>query len=745
MEKSLVVVESPAKAKTISKLLGKEYKVIASVGHIMDLPKNKLGVDIEHDFAPQYQIIKGKAKIIKEIKKASEKVKRIYLAPDPDREGEAISFHISEVINDNNKNKEILRVLINEITKKAVIESINNAGPLNLPRYEAQKARRVLDRLVGYKISPLLWEKVKKGLSAGRVQSVALRLICEREKEIRGFKPEEYWTIEAHFLLDGETKPIVAQLTKYKGKKIKIKTEQEAKRIIEEIKKLSFKVESIEKKERAKNPPPPFITSKLQQEASSRFRFPVKKTMTIAQQLYEGIETGEEGLVGLITYMRTDSTRLSEEAIRNARNFIIDRFGKGFLPAKANRYQNKKGAQDAHEAIRPTSIKYTPEKIKSYLTDDQFKIYEMIWNRFIASQMKPASYHQTTITISAGDYLFSATGSILIFPGFLAIYKMEEEEKELKIPKDLKKGQKLKLEKIVDEQHFTQPPPRFTEGTLVKELEERGIGRPSTYATILSTLKNREYVRMENRRFIPTDLGFIVTNLLVENFPSILDPKFTAKMEDNLDKIEDGKLNFVETVKRFYLPFEQTLKKAKKNMQNIKAMSIPTSIVCDQCGSKMVIRWGKRGKFLSCSRYPECKNTKNFREDEDGTIHIIEDEKTDEICEKCGSPMVVKNGKFGPFLACSNYPACKNSRPLSLGIKCPVKDCPGEIIQKKTKKGKTFYGCSEYPKCSFALWDKPVKKVCPNCGAPFLIEKKSKKGTFLVCINKECGYKEEVV
>ena len=745
MEKSLVVVESPAKAKTISKLLGKEYKVIASVGHIMDLPKNKLGVDIEHDFAPQYQIIKGKAKIIKEIKKASEKVKRIYLAPDPDREGEAISFHISEVINDNNKNKEILRVLINEITKKAVIESINNAGPLNLPRYEAQKARRVLDRLVGYKISPLLWEKVKKGLSAGRVQSVALRLICEREKEIRGFKPEEYWTIEAYFLLDGETKPIVAQLTKYKGKKIKIKTEQEAKRIIEEIKKLSFKVESIEKKERAKNPPPPFITSKLQQEASSRFRFPVKKTMTIAQQLYEGIETGEEGLVGLITYMRTDSTRLSEEAIRNARNFIIDRFGKGFLPAKANRYQNKKGAQDAHEAIRPTSIKYTPEKIKSYLTDDQFKIYEMIWNRFIASQMKPASYHQTTITISAGDYLFSATGSILIFPGFLAIYKMEEEEKELKIPKDLKKGQKLKLEKIVDEQHFTQPPPRFTEGTLVKELEERGIGRPSTYATILSTLKNREYVRMENRRFIPTDLGFIVTNLLVENFPSILDPKFTAKMEDNLDKIEDGKLNFVETVKRFYLPFEQTLKKAKENMQNIKAMSIPTSIICEQCGSNMVIRWGKRGRFLSCSRYPECKNTKNFKEDKDGTIHIIEDEKTDEICEKCGSPMVVKNGKFGPFLACSNYPACKNSRPLSLGIKCPVKDCPGEIIQKKTKKGKTFYGCSEYPKCSFALWDKPVKKVCPNCGAPFLIEKKSKKGTFLVCINKECGYKEEVV
>jgi DNA topoisomerase-1 len=711
MKKSLVVVESPAKARTLNRFLGKDFTVLASVGHIKDLPKSKLGVDIEDDFRPQYTTIKGKAKTIKELKKASKSADEIFLAPDPDREGEAIAWHIAEEVAGKD-GKKVHRVLFNEITEKAVKEAIKNPTTLDREKYEAQQARRVLDRLVGYQVSPILWEKVRRGLSAGRVQSVAVRLICEREKRIKAFVPKEYWSITAEFEGREAEADFKAKLVKKDNKKLEIRSEDEAKRILAELKGVGFVVNLIEKKERKKNPMPPFITSRLQQEASRKLRFTAKKTMAMAQQLYEGVEIGPDGLVGLITYMRTDSTRLSSEAIGAVRAFIKQNYGDDYLPSKPAAYRSRKGAQEAHEAIRPTYLNYTPEAVKPYLTGDQWRLYHLIWNRFIACQMKPALLDQTRVDIGAGRYIFQANGTVVKFPGFTIVYeegKDIEEEKEGQLPA-LKKGEDLTVKTLLPQQHFTQPPARFTEATLVKELEDNGIGRPSTYAAILSTIQEREYVVKEKNLLKPTELGSLITDLLVKSFPTILDVAFTAHMEEELDMVEEGKLPWLGVMKEFYGPFKEDLERAKSEMKSVKTEETPTDIVCKRCGKIMVIKWGRKGKFLACTGYPECKNTSDFKTDEEGRIVVVESaEETGEVCPSCGKPMVIRSGRYGRFLACSDYPSCKTTKPLSTGIPCPSEGCDGELLERQTKRGKVFYSCSNYPECSYATWETPKK------------------------------------
>ncbi|MBW2039115.1 MAG: type I DNA topoisomerase [Deltaproteobacteria bacterium] len=745
MGKSLVIVESPAKARTINKFLGKDFVVKASIGHIKDLPENKLGVDIENRFRPQYVVIKGKKKIIEELKRASRDIKEIYLAPDPDREGEAIAWHIAEEL--GNGGKRIYRALIHEITPQAVIKAIKNPRELQESLYQAQQARRILDRLVGYKISPLLWQKVKRGLSAGRVQSVALRLICDREREVRDFVPQEYWTITALLQHPQTPPPFEAKLTQLKGEKVKISNEKEANGIIDGLGGKRFVVEDVVKKEKKRYPSPPFITSTLQQEASRKLRFSAKRTMLIAQQLYEGVDLGEWGRVGLITYMRTDSVRLSQDAVRGVRELIRQRFGEDYLPAKPNHYKSRPGAQEAHEAVRPTSLDLPPEKVKGYLTPGQWSLYKLIWERFIACQMHPALFDQTTIKIRADDHLFLATGSVMKFSGFRAVYvegkDYQEGEEEGGILPPLNSGQELELLALTPKQHFTQPPPRFTESTLVRELEEKGIGRPSTYATILSTVQEKRYVKLIERKFHPTELGSLVTDLLSENFPTIMDVGFTAQLEENLDKIEEQKVTWIKVLEEFYTSFEENLRRAGERMRDVKRERTPTEIICDQCGSKMEIRWGKYGEFLSCSAYPECKNAKMFTRDGEGKIMVKEAQSADERCPLCGSPMLIKEGKYGRFLACSKYPDCKGTKPLSTGVRCPQQGCGGELVQRRTKKGKIFYSCSNYPQCRFALWERPIPRPCPRCGAPFLVERRSKEGTKIVCKERECNYQEE--
>jgi DNA topoisomerase-1 len=745
MGKSLVIVESPAKANTINKFLGSNFIVKASVGHVKDLPEKELGVDIEHDFEPRYVTIRGRGKIIKELKRASQNVGTIYLAPDPDREGEAIAWHVAEELKD--RGKRIYRVLVNEITKKAVLEAINNPGELQRSRYEAQQARRILDRLVGYQISPLLWEKVRRGLSAGRVQSVAVRIICEREREVNTFIPKEYWSITARLKKLTSEDAFEAKLTKVKGEKADISFEAMAKEIIQELEGADFIVSRVERKERKRYAPPPFTTSKLQQEAARKLRFSAKKTMMVAQRLYEGIELGAAGSVGLVTYMRTDSTRVSEGALKEVRNYISQRFGDPFLPHRPIRYKSKKGAQEAHEAIRPTSMEREPERVAPFLDKDQRFLYQLIWERFVASQMMPALFDQTTVEVEAKDCLFSATGSVQRFPGFMALYvEGEDEEKQDEGKKaglpELQQGERLILLSLFPEQHFTQPPPRFSEATLVRELEERGIGRPSTYATILSTIQEKDYVRLEKGRFIPTELGVLVTGLLVESFPHIMDVEFTAQMEDKLDKIEDEKQGWVRVLRQFYEPFSKSVEKAKATMRDVKREGEMTDIPCDVCGNPMVIKWGKMGQFLACSTYPKCRNTKDFSRDGEGKIVIETQKETEHRCDRCGRPMVVRNGRFGKFLACSDYPRCQATKPLTLGIPCPSEGCGGELVEKRTRKGTVFYGCSNFPRCQFATWGRPVQERCPHCGAPFLIEKSSKRGTVtLHCVKDGCGYK----
>jgi DNA topoisomerase-1 len=692
MAKSLVIVESPAKAKTIKKYLGEDFNVEASSGHLVDLPNNKLGVDIEKNFKPHYVVIKEKKKFLDQLNRAVKKAEKVYLASDPDREGEAIAWHIVDRLKIKDK---AYRILIHEITEKAVLSALRNPTTLSRDRFEAQQARRILDRLVGYQLSPLLWKKVRGGLSAGRVQSVALRLVVEREREIEGFKPEEYWTIEAELqqLLDDAT-PFVAVLSKVNGEKVEIKNEEQARSIVEALRNEIYLVQSVERKERTRTAPPPFITSTLQQEASRKLKFPVKKTMAIAQRLYEGLELGDEGPVGLITYMRTDSVRVSEHAIGEAREYIKETYGADFLPESPNIFKVKRSAQDAHEAIRPTSVIRTPDSVKPFLAEDEFELYKLIWQRFISSQMNPALYEQTTVEISAGKGLFRAGGSVVKFPGFSVVYmegKEEEEEakekeEEKKLP-DLSEGERLRLLNLEGKQHFTQPPPRFTESSLVKELEEKGIGRPSTYATILSTIQERGYVFKEKNRLKPTILGRAVNDLLIEGFPEIMDVQFTAEMEEKLDEVEEGNINWVELLKGFYKEFGKRLRQAEVSMKSLRREGVPTEIGCDQCGAQMIIKWGKRGEFLSCSRYPDCKNAKQFEYGNDGEIRIKEKKEPeirhDILCDLCGKPMAVRASRYGKFLGCTGYPECKNIKRLK-----DIQSEAGEVEKQGGKEEK---------------------------------------------------------
>ena len=745
--KSLVIVESPAKARTIAKYLGKNFTVKASVGHIMDLPKSKLGVDIENNFEPRYIQIKGKAPVVKELKSAAKKADRILLATDPDREGEAIAAHVAEAVAGSFKSEEVYRVLFNEITKKAILKAIEHPGKIDTNKVDAQQARRVLDRLVGYQISPLLWKKVRRGLSAGRVQSVALRLICEREDEITAFVPEEFWSLTA--LLEGAIPPqFEAKLSKKDEQKLKMKTGEEVQNILKALEGKPYTVAKVERKERKRSPVAPFTTSKLQQEAGRKLGFTAKKTMAVAQSLYEGVDVGTEGSVGLITYMRTDSTRIGAEAQEEVRQLIVSKYGEEYLPKKPPHYASAKSAQEAHEAIRPTATPREPDAIKSSLTNDQYKLYKLIWNRFVASQMNPAIIDQTAVDVKADIYTFRATGSVIKFKGFMAVYLEEKsedqpaEEEEGVLP-PLNEGETLTLVNLNPKQHFTQPPPRFSEALLVKTLEENGIGRPSTYAAIISTIQSRDYAAKVENKFRPTELGVLVNNLLVSHFPVVMDAAFTAKMEEELDKIEEGAMPWVEAVKDFYTPFSVSLEKAQEEMRDVKAELTPTDIACDKCGKPMVIKWGRHGQFLACTGYPDCKNTKPFVRLENGEVEAAPEETTDEVCPKCSAPLTIKHGRFGKFLACSRYPECKHTQGMSTGVLCP--EDGGNLVERRSRYGKMFYSCANYPDCKFAVWQKPLPRPCPSCNAPFLVEKYSKKtGPSIACLNKECDYKETI-
>ena len=687
MSQKLVIVESPAKAKTIKKYLGSGYTVEASMGHIRDLPKSQLGVNVENDFEPKYITIRGKGDLLAKLRKAAKKADKVYLATDPDREGEAISYHLSHILKlDPEEN---IRIEFNEITKDAVKKSIKNARPINLKVFDAQQARRIVDRLVGYEISPILWRNVKWGLSAGRVQSVALNLICNREKEIEAFESKEYWSIEADLLKQKKT--IKTKLTQYKNRKIEISTEKEAEDIKKELDQGEFIVSSIKKGTKTKNPLAPFITSTLQQEASKRMNYQTRRTMSIAQKLYEGMDIKGYGSVGLITYMRTDSTRISDEAQASAKSYIESAFGKEYYPKTPRVYKGKKNAQDAHEAIRPTVIELTPEKVKDSVKAEEYKLYKLIWERFIASQMESCKLNTISLEVLNGDYKFRASGSSVAFDGFMKLYdyKNEDEEENTSIP-ELEENEKLKSKEIHLNQHFTQPPARYTEASFVKTLEELGIGRPSTYAPTISTLLNRLYVEREKKSLIPTDLGKIVNDIMAEYFKDIVDVEFTADMESRLDLIEEGKETWKEVVGSFYNPLKKDIDIAESKVSKI----------------------------------------------------TIEDEVTDQICEKCGSHFVIKNGRFGKFLACSGYPECKNTKAIveKLDVKCPT--ChEGDVIQRKSRKGKKFYGCSRYPECKYVSWYEPVKTSCPECGSLMYRRYSKKDGSYLLCSNEDCGHK----
>jgi DNA topoisomerase-1 len=798
MAKNLVIVESPAKAKTIGKYLGKQYVVKASLGHVKDLPKKDLAVDVGRGFEPKYEVIEGKKKLIQELKSAAKGADSVYLAADPDREGEAICFHLQEELQDKKGTAKIYRVMFNEITKNAIQKAFEKPLAVNLHLVEAQQARRILDRLVGYKISPLLWDKVRRGLSAGRVQTVALRLIVDREREIRAFIKREYWTIDAS--LNAKKPPVLtARFQKRNDESVDLGDETSARNLVDQVQGADFVVQSVSNREKKRNPVAPFITSTLQQESARKLRFSVKRTMMLAQRLYEGMELGEEGSVGLITYMRTDSTRVSNDAVAEARGLIQERYGKEYVPESPNVYKSKKDAQDAHEAIRPTSVLRTPESVAAFVAEDEMKLYRLIWMRFVASQMLPALFDQTTIDVAAqgqdgAKYVFRATGSVQKFDGFLKVYEEgkdqkddEDDELKHKLPA-VTEGEVLRLKSIEPEQHFTEPPPRFTEATLVKELEADGVGRPSTYASILSTIQEREYVKKEGGKFIPTELGMVVTDLLLESFNDLFDVTYTARMEAELDSIEEGKIDWRQSMAEFYERFEKDLSNAERNMTDIKRMERPTDLICEKCGKPLVIKWGKHGSFIACTGYPECTNTREL------TVDLPDVDKADlgeqdatEYCENCGRPMVLKKGRFGQFFACSGYPDCKTTKQIGgeqkkvdvpLEEKCPncgnhlvlksgrfgeftacsnyptckyVKQktigvpCPncsqGEIVERRSKRGKTFYGCNRYPECDFVAWGKPIPEKCPECGSSYMIEKYLKSGAFAQCPNPECKHK----
>ncbi|MGA6926498.1 MAG: type I DNA topoisomerase [Desulfosarcina sp.] len=755
MSKPLVVVESPTKVRTIKKYLGNTYNVAATVGHIKDLPGKDLGIDIENDFAPQYRAIPGKSKVLSQLKSAAGDSTDVYLAPDPDREGEAIAWHTADVL--KKKGRKFHRVLFHELTRKAILEAMEKAQDLDRDKYEAQQARRILDRLVGYQISPLLWRKVKGGLSAGRVQSVAVRIICDRERAIQAFTPVEYWSITAN--LKGATPPaFAAKLVRKNGKKIEIPDQSAATSVLKDLQTASFVVDKILKRTTRRNPLPPFITSKMQQESIRKLRFSAKKTMMVAQQLYEGIDLGPGEPVGLITYMRTDSTRIAEEAAQEALQLISERFGRDYSAGKPRFFKNKNKAQDAHEAIRPTSVYHTPDQVKRYLSSDQLALYTMIWQRFVASQMAQALIDQKTIAIAAGDYTFTASGSSIKFPGFLALYQSADDEAESSnksqpLP-ELAEKSILERLGIEPKQHFTQPPPRFSEASLVKELEENGIGRPSTYAAILSTIRDKGYVDLLKGYFRPTELGFIVNDLLVASFPEILDVDFTARMETDLDRVEQSEVQALTILKQFYGPFSRKLTEAVEGMLSVKGVGMPTDLTCPLCQKNPLrIKMGKNGHFLACSGYPECTYSSDYERDEKGIIApvaAVQNEATDKVCDRCGKPMVIKRGRYGDFLACTGYPECKHTLSLNngpnakpTGVACPEKGCDGEIVEKSSKRGKIFYGCNRYPKCDFASWDRPMAKACPVCGSPYLVEKTTKRdGTLHICPNRDCRHRQ---
>jgi DNA topoisomerase-1 len=818
MSKNLVVVESPAKAKTINKYLGKDFVVKASIGHIKDLPSKGLGVDIQNNFEPHYEIIpdsrkRNNKKIVADLKKTAKEADAIYLAADPDREGEAICQHLAEEIVPKKPPKPAYRVMFNEITKRAVQEAFDHPKQIDENLVDAQQARRVLDRLVGYKVSPLLCRTIGGRLSAGRVQSVALRMVVEREREIESFIKTEYWSISAN--LSGQLPPpFDARLLKIgeqtvktggfdqdlKKSEVLIGNDAQAKEIVAEAKQQTFVVSEVSTKERKRNPVPPFITSKLQQEASRKLSFPVKRTMMIAQHLYEGVEIGSEGSVGLITYMRTDSTRVSDSALGEAREFIKAQYGPKYLPDRPVHYRSKKDAQDAHEAIRPTDVTRTPDSLAKYLKPEELKLYRLVWQRFVASQMTPALFDQTTIDIQAGRFVFRATGSVQKFDGFLKVYqegrdeRPEDDEDERRLPV-VTKGESLTLNKIDGEQHFTEPPARYTEATLVKALEEKGIGRPSTYAAIMTTIQDREYVEKKEGRFHPTALGKTVNDVLIEGgFEDLFNETYTARMEEELDEIEEGKLKWTDALHEFYDTFKKDLSQFEKYAKKIKEKETPTDEVCLKCGTPgMVMKLGRFGKYLKCnncgatrdaapvgspevatpasdgddeiepcelcgktmqlkrgrfgpfygcSGYPECRNIRKISRSGQLTAPP---EPLDEKCPIDGAQLVKRHGRYGEFISCSNYPKCKYIKRETTGIACPRPGCKGELLVKRSKRGKLFYGCSEYPKCETVFWDKPVPEKCPQCGASFLLEKTTKKGTTRYCASEECGYRSELM
>jgi DNA topoisomerase-1 len=827
MTKNLVVVESPAKAKTIEKYLGADYRVLASIGHIKDLPSKGLGVDVENNFEPTYEVIpdvkkRNNKKIVAALKAAAKEADAIYLAADPDREGEAICQHLAEEIVPKRPKKPTFRVMFNEITKRAVQDAFKEPKQIDANLVDAQQARRVLDRLVGYKVSPLLCRTIGGRLSAGRVQSVALRMVVEREREIENFVKTEYWTITANLAaklppaFDARLFRIGEQTVKTGGfdqevkkNEILIGNGEQAKEIVEEAGQQQFVVSDVTTKERKRNPVPPFITSKLQQEASRKLGFAVKKAMMVAQKLYEGVEIGGEGSTGLITYMRTDSTRVSDTALAEVRDFINGQYGQNYLPEKAVHYRSKKGAQDAHEAIRPTDVSRTPDSVAQYLSKDELKLYRLIWQRFVASQMTAAIFDQTTIDIAAGRFTFRASGSVLKFDGFLKVYeegrdeKSDEDEEAARRLPQVERGENLSLNKITPEQHFTEPPPRYTEATLVKTLEEKGIGRPSTYAAIMTTIQDREYVERVDGRFHPTALGTTVNDLLVASFDDLFNATYTARMEEELDEIEEGKLKWTDALHEFYDKFAKDLKNADQAMRAAKQQAIPTDEICENDGAPMVIKFGRFGQFLACSNYPECRTTREIAkpasasssadgESKSASANGAAEGEQAEECDLCGKPMALKRGRFGQFLGCTGYPECRNIRKISksgqvaaapvvldeqcpdcganlarrqgrfgefvacsnyptckyvkretTGVACSKAGCRGDLVVKKSKRGKAFYGCSEYPKCDAVYWDKPVQEQCPQCKAPFLLEKTTKKGTMKACAVEGCGYKTE--
>ncbi len=759
-KKDLIIVESPTKAKTIGKFLGKEYKVVSSFGHIRDLPEKKLGVDVDNNFEPQYTIPAKAKTTVTMLKKEAAKTNQIYLATDSDREGEAIAWHLKYLLTDKKKDEQTHRITFHEITKTALQEALQNPGKINLSLVDAQQARRILDRLVGYKLSPFLWRKVAKGLSAGRVQSVVVRLIVEREREIQDFKSEEYWSIMAKlFAQEAKEQIFDSSLHKIDSKKLEkldLKNKKQVEKIEKDLEKATYKVQSIKKRSQKRQPLAPFTTSTLQQEANKKLGFSSKQTMYLAQSLYEGVEMGDGGATGLITYMRTDSVNLSSLFVNEARDYLKQEYGDKYLPKEARKFAAKsKNAQEAHEAIRPTSINFKPAEVKKHLNKNQFRLYQLIWQRALASQMTPAQSKSTTLDIEAqgknSQYIFRSSGSILEFDGFLKVYPASLKENILP---DLKEGQNLNLDQLKSEQHFTEPPARYSEATLVKTLEELGIGRPSTYAPTISTVETRGYIRKDKNRLSPQEIAFLVNDLLVEHFPRIVDYDFTATMEEDLDKIARGEKEWVPIIKEFYEPFMKNLNNKYEEVNKKDIVNEETDEKCDKCGAPMLIKTGRYGKFMACSAFPKCRNIKPIKKNEDGEETVEEekpvDEQTDEKCEKCGKPMVIKTGRFGKFLACSGFPQCKNTKPIDFGtgVKCP--ECKeGEMVARRTRSRRTFYACNRYPKCKYAVWSEPIPDEkskdgqglkCPKCGALLVKGAKDK----IKCSSKDCNYETDM-